>query len=127
MGFFPIYNTIVFICITIASFSHAFLPTLSTTNSLITTTITPTLLTAQKRKGRKAKRDSGGKPVDPFDVNYDSAATAKQNNWQPIPSISSMEDLPQDENEVKVFDTMAAVLVDKGTNPNGGEFFVGAV
>jgi len=45
--------------------------------------------------------------------------SSKKTNWVPVTGVSSMADLPQDENVVKLVDTMADQLTDRGTNPTG--------
>lgn len=56
----------------------------------------------------KAIRPMGGEEV-----------VARSTNWVPVSGISSMSDLPQDENKVKFVDTMADQLIDGAVNPTG--------
>jgi nitrite reductase/ring-hydroxylating ferredoxin subunit len=45
--------------------------------------------------------------------------SSKKTNWVPVQGVTSMADLPQEENVVKLVDTMAEQLIDRGTNPTG--------
>ena len=43
----------------------------------------------------------------------------KKTNWVPVSGLTSMADLPQEENVVKLVDTMADQLINGATNPTG--------
>eukprot|EP00567_Pseudictyota_dubia_P006555 CAMPEP_0197442224 /NCGR_PEP_ID=MMETSP1175-20131217/8287_1 /TAXON_ID=1003142 /ORGANISM="Triceratium dubium, Strain CCMP147" /LENGTH=180 /DNA_ID=CAMNT_0042972653 /DNA_START=311 /DNA_END=853 /DNA_ORIENTATION=+ len=74
------------------------------------------------RKGRKSLRKTVGggmassKPIRPMGGDE---VVARRTNWVPVSGISSMADLPKDENKVKLVDTMADQLIDGAVNPTG--------
>ena len=45
--------------------------------------------------------------------------TGTKTNWVPVEGMSSMKDLPQEENSVKLVDTHADQLINGATNPTG--------
>ena len=68
------------------------------------------------RKGRRSlKKTIGSGKVSPMATESPASST----NWVQVQGISSMDDLPQGENEVKLVETMASQLIDPRTNPNG--------
>jgi len=79
---------------------------------------TTTSLDASRRKSLRktvaAANNSRG--VNPMGGEMESS---KKTNWVEVKGVSSMTDLPQVENEVRLVDTMADQLINKGTNPTG--------
>mmetsp|Transcript_1375 Transcript_1375/g.2031 ORF Transcript_1375/g.2031 Transcript_1375/m.2031 type:complete len:222 (+) Transcript_1375:144-809(+) len=87
-------------------------------------TFSPRRSTMTMRKGRKGLNKSineslssnvkpmGGDEVKPTPV-------GQRTNWVPVAGISSMSDLPQEENVVKFIDTKATTLTKGATNPTG--------
>lgn len=53
------------------------------------------------------------------DDNNTMSSKKKKTNWVPVQGITSMSALPQEENVVKLVDTMADSLVNGATNPTG--------
>eukprot|EP00566_Odontella_aurita_P026522 CAMPEP_0113552820 /NCGR_PEP_ID=MMETSP0015_2-20120614/15274_1 /TAXON_ID=2838 /ORGANISM="Odontella" /LENGTH=180 /DNA_ID=CAMNT_0000453829 /DNA_START=248 /DNA_END=793 /DNA_ORIENTATION=- /assembly_acc=CAM_ASM_000160 len=74
------------------------------------------------RKGRRSLRKtigdgaSSSKPIRPMGG---EEVVARRTNWVPVSGISSMGDLPQEENKVKFVDTEADQLIDGAVNPTG--------
>eukprot|EP00565_Helicotheca_tamesis_P003462 CAMPEP_0185734532 /NCGR_PEP_ID=MMETSP1171-20130828/22801_1 /TAXON_ID=374046 /ORGANISM="Helicotheca tamensis, Strain CCMP826" /LENGTH=186 /DNA_ID=CAMNT_0028404549 /DNA_START=163 /DNA_END=723 /DNA_ORIENTATION=+ len=48
-----------------------------------------------------------------------AAPAGTRTNWVPVAGITSMKDLPQEENVVKLVDTKAPTLMNGATNPTG--------
>eukprot|EP00560_Eucampia_antarctica_P001900 CAMPEP_0197833432 /NCGR_PEP_ID=MMETSP1437-20131217/19023_1 /TAXON_ID=49252 ORGANISM="Eucampia antarctica, Strain CCMP1452" /NCGR_SAMPLE_ID=MMETSP1437 /ASSEMBLY_ACC=CAM_ASM_001096 /LENGTH=204 /DNA_ID=CAMNT_0043437497 /DNA_START=77 /DNA_END=691 /DNA_ORIENTATION=- len=69
------------------------------------------------RKTIQGKSSEGGGGIN--QLGGPQSGAAKKTNWVPVSGISSMNDLPQEENSVKVVDTMAKVLTNIATNPTG--------
>jgi len=63
----------------------------------------------------------GIKPMGEGDDNQETqqSGTKKKTNWVPVQGITSMSDLPKEENTVKLVDTMATQLINGATNPTG--------
>lgn len=90
----------------------------------------PALMTRRSamtmRKGRKSlnktiKNGLGGNSaagVRPMGGESTTPAT-KSNNWVAVSGLTSLSDLPQEDNKVQLVETMAKQLMDAGTNPNG--------
>jgi len=101
------------------------------TPTLNTRTIGRTsLMMAKGRKGSLrqnvdgSNKSGGGKPLGGGGKPLGDggrAASGKKANWLPVKGIESAGDLPTEEegNKIKVVDTYADVLMDRGTNPNG--------
>jgi len=75
------------------------------------------------RKGRKSLKKNinnglGGGSAGVTPMGGESTVS-KKTNWVPVAGISSMGDLPQDENSVQLVETKAQKLMNAGTNPNG--------
>mmetsp|Transcript_28850 Transcript_28850/g.44852 ORF Transcript_28850/g.44852 Transcript_28850/m.44852 type:complete len:207 (-) Transcript_28850:56-676(-) len=90
--------------------------------SSYTATLPTRRSTMTMRKGRKSlkKTIQGSSSAGVGSMAADSSApSASKTNWVPVRGISSMNDLPEGENEVKLVETMASQLIDPRTNPNG--------
>ena len=69
---------------------------------------------------RKTLKDNAGSGVGINKLaGEENVVSAKKTNWVPVSGVSSMDDLPKDENKVKVVDTMAPSLMNGATNPTG--------
>jgi nitrite reductase/ring-hydroxylating ferredoxin subunit len=75
--------------------------------------ITTRRSTMTMKRGRSFKKEEiGGSPLDA------AGMSPSGRNWINVPD-SSVKDLPQEDGQVKLIETMAAVLVDRNTNPGG--------
>lgn len=70
--------------------------------------------TAIMAKKMKRKKSGFGQMSDGEEETAASASV-----WLPVRGLASREDLPTEENQVKLVDTMAQQLMDPRTNPNG--------
>jgi len=73
------------------------------------------------RKGRKSLKKTinsglGGGTVKPMGGEN---TVSKKTNWVPVSGVSSMADLPQEENKVQLVETMAPQLMNSQINPSG--------
>lgn len=68
---------------------------------------------------RKTIKGQSGNGVGGNQVSGDDIVSTKKNNWVPVSGLKSMGDLPKEEKQVKVFDTMAQQLMNGATNPTG--------
>lgn len=92
-------------------------------------TTSPTFFSTKRstmvmRKGRPSLRktvkgDVGKSAFTSDESTASAAAPAPSTSWVPVSGVSSMSDLPQDENKVTLVDTMAPQLINKQTNPTG--------
>jgi len=86
---------------------------ISTQRNIDRTTI---LLAKGRRSLRKTLKSRGALEINPMGGEM---KTSTNTNWVPVKGITSMDDLPKEENSVKVIDTMANELMDGATNPTG--------
>jgi nitrite reductase/ring-hydroxylating ferredoxin subunit len=98
----------------IAASVQAFAPSFSRTEFRTSGTD----LAGAKGRGRKTVSNNGAntRGVNPMGGEMEAA---KRTNWVPVKGISSMADLPQEENVVKFVDTEAEQLTNGATNPTG--------
>lgn len=76
-----------------------------------------TILFAKGRRSlRKTLKSRSTSEINPMGGEMKSS---RNTNWVPVKGIKSMDDLPKEENVVKVIDTMANELTDGATNPTG--------
>jgi nitrite reductase/ring-hydroxylating ferredoxin subunit len=86
-----------------------------------------TSLSARRKSLRKTlAADSNARGIKPMggggeeeDFGLSSPKGKKKPNWVPVQGITSMSDLPKEENTVKLVDTMAQQLINGATNPTG--------
>ena len=74
------------------------------------------------RKGRRSLKKTiggGSSGMGSAGTSKSPAMSGPSKSWLPVKGVSSMKDLPQMENEVKLVETMAPQLTDGRTNPNG--------
>ena len=101
--------------------SQGFAPTLTNINARTSHT---SLFMAKGRKSLRktiaASNGSNARGVTPMAGEMPSSPSSnKRTNWVPVKGISSMKDLPQEENVVKLVDTKADQLINSATNPTG--------
>lgn len=86
---------------------------------------TTTSLYARRKSLRKTlAADNNARGIKPMGDDEEShggssSTRKKKTNWVPVQGITSMSDLPKEENTVKLVDTMADQLIDGATNPTG--------
>lgn len=112
-------NSITFIIAAIASLSlssEGFVtPSISENNAF--RNIETELMAKGRRSLRKTvKSGANSRGVNPMGGEMEPAT---RTNWVPVKGVSSMKDLPQEENKVQFVDTKAEQLTDGATNPTG--------
>ena len=90
-------------------------------NAFTPSIITPSSTSLMMAKGRKSLRKtvkgaSNARGVTPM---ADQDMGVKKTNWVEVKGLTSMDDLPKEENTVKMVDTMADKLMNGATNPTG--------
>uniref|UniRef100_A0A7S3PWA7 Rieske domain-containing protein n=1 Tax=Chaetoceros debilis TaxID=122233 RepID=A0A7S3PWA7_9STRA len=90
-------------------------------NAFAPSTTTPSSTSLMMAKGRKSLRKtvkgaSNARGVTPM---ADQDMGVKKTNWVEVKGLTSMDDLPKEENTVKMVDTMAEKLMNGATNPTG--------
>ena len=114
------YSTISILLSILLVSSKGFAPNNSVNNIHNFRTATTELSMAKGRKSlRKVVADGANTRGVKSMAGEPSSSSSKRTNWVPVKGISSMSDLPKDQNVVKLVDTMADQLINSATNPTG--------
>lgn len=112
-------NSITFIVAAIASLlssSEGFVSPSISNNNAFRNTETELMAKGRRSLRKTVKSGANARGVNPMGGEME---TAKRTNWVPVKGISSMKELPQEENKVKFVDTYADKLTEGATNPTG--------